>query len=63
MAVAVAREGEIIELFTGLLEYFCGLLLMEVTRCRTMPKGDGKVGIEICVLSLVGNYLVQLRVP
>ncbi|KAL9317022.1 hypothetical protein ACSQ67_013539 [Phaseolus vulgaris] len=55
--------GEIIELFTGLLEYFCGLLLMEVTRCRTMPKGDGKVGIEICVLSLVGNYLVQLRVP
>lgn len=51
VAVAVAREGEIIELFTGLLEYFCGLLLMEVTRCRTMPKGDGKVGIEICVSS------------
>lgn len=51
--MAVPPEGEIIiiDLFTGLLEYIYDLLLIQVTLGRTVPKGDGKVGIEICVSS------------
>lgn len=52
VAAAVEAEGGVIDLFAGLLEYICGILMLLTPR-RTVLKGDGsgEVGIEIYVSS------------
>lgn len=69
VVAVVAVEGEI-DLFTGLSEYLCGILLVEVevTLLRTVVKEDGEIGrrvwieiVLICVEKLETMFM-QLRV-
>lgn len=50
VVAVVAVEGEI-DLFTGLSEYLCGILLVEVevTLLRTVVKEDGEIGRRVWI--------------